>query len=75
MALDSPTKSKERFESGTAALLRLGSSRVACGQELPLRFGTVIAWHSPWFFVQFDDGGTGKLSKHELEAALFFQPR
>ena len=73
-ALDSPTTSKERFESGTAALLRLGSSRVACGPGLPLRFGSVTAWHSPWFFVQFDDGGTGKLRKHELEDALLFSP-
>ena len=73
-ALDSPTTSKESFESGTAALLRLGSSRVACGPGLPLRFGSVTAWHSPWFFVQFDDGGTGKLRKHELEDALLFSP-
>jgi len=73
-ALDSPNTSKERCESGTAALLQLGTSRVACGPGLPLRFGSVVAWHSPWFFVLFDDGGSAKLRKHELEDALFFSP-
>jgi len=47
---------------------------VACGPTLPLRFGTVVAWHSPHFFVQFDDGGSGKLRKLDLEDALVFSP-
>ena len=34
----------------------------------------MVAWHNPHFSVQFDDGGVGKLRKHDLEDALVFSP-
>ena len=71
---DGSTSVRLRQTAGTAGLVVLGASRVACHDGGAMVLGIVTTWHNPWFEIKLDGGRTAKLRKHDVAPALLFTP-